>query len=93
MLPHCPKCGCANYNWVAGKQALNVKNVNIESLLPGNSYGIQQAICAIMVLHYAFDDFDKIGPFCQRSPASTLHGSVTTCLVYEDETKGDHGET
>ena len=24
-LPHCPKCGCANYNWAAGKQAFECK--------------------------------------------------------------------
>lgn len=24
-LPHCPKCGCANFNWAAGKQAFECK--------------------------------------------------------------------
>ena len=24
-LPHCPKCGCANYNWAAGKQDFECK--------------------------------------------------------------------
>lgn len=51
----------------------------------GNGYGIQQAISAVLVLHYALDDFDKTGSFCQGSPASTWHGTVSTSLVDDDE--------
>jgi hypothetical protein len=57
----------------------------------GNGYGIQQAISAVLVLHYALDDLDKAGSFCQGSPGSTWYESVSTCLAYDDETKGCHG--